>query len=86
MRDRPADRATGVVDQDVDTAVVGQHFFDDSVTVVGFGKVGGMNEGSAPRRLDLRSDLGQLVFGSSDQHHRSTGRTQLERRRPTYSR
>ncbi len=89
-RDRAPDRATGVVDEHVDVAVVGQHPLDQPVDGLHVGEVGRVHVRGAARGDDLGAHLLELLDVAGDeQRHPARGgdfdraaRCRFPRRRP----
>ena len=67
--DRAADRTAGVVDEDVDVAVVGQHLLGHPLDVLDVGEVALVDVGGSSAGDDLVFGLLQLVEGAGDQEH-----------------
>ncbi len=67
--DRPADRPARVVDQVVDSPVLGEHHLDQVVDRLTLGEVAGIAVGRATGVGDLHREAAQLVGPSCDQQH-----------------
>ena len=79
QRDRAPDRAAGVVDQDVDVAVLFEHLGGHPVDVVDVGEVAAVDVGDPPAVGDLITGLLELLRGPGDQQDDAAGVGDLQR-------
>ena len=78
-RDRAPDRAAGVVDQDVDVAVLFEHLGGHPVDVVDVGEVAAVDVGDPAAVGDLIAGLLELLRGPGDQQDDAAGVGDLQR-------
>ena len=74
---RAADRAAGIIDQDIHPTMILQHLLAETVAVVQIGDISAIGHRLTTVIADLLGQILQRIRGAGSQQHRGTGFGQL---------